>query len=86
MRKVVYLFLLFISVFSCKEEKPKGWIDQERLSNRAAEDWLTLGGNEQMQHYSPLNQINASNVQDLGFAWEYDATTIIGNSYVQTSI
>jgi quinohemoprotein ethanol dehydrogenase len=79
MRKVVYLFLLVISVISCKEEKPKGWIDQERLNNRAAEDWLTLGGNEQMQHYSPLNNINASNVQALGFAWEYDATTIIGN-------
>jgi quinohemoprotein ethanol dehydrogenase len=79
MRKLVYLFLLVISIISCKEEKPKGWIDQERLRNRAAEDWLTLGGNEQMQHYSPLNQINASNAQDLGFAWQYDATTIIGN-------
>ena len=32
-----------------------------------------------MQHYSPLDQINSKNVKDLGFAWEYDARSIIGN-------
>lgn len=79
MRKVSCAALLFVIVLSCKEEKPKGWIDQERLSSRNAADWLTLGGNQQMQHYSPLNQITKENGKDLGFAWEYDARTIIGN-------
>ncbi|MBL7857978.1 MAG: PQQ-dependent dehydrogenase, methanol/ethanol family [Cyclobacteriaceae bacterium] len=79
MKKLVYSLWLLASIISCTEKKPTGWIDQDRLSKRAAADWLTLGGNEQMQHYSPLNHINASNAQDLGFAWEYDATTIIGN-------
>ena len=78
MKKSIYIILLLTITISCQEKKPTGWIDQERLSKQAAADWLTLGGNEQMQHYSPLNQINAANVQDLGFAWEYDATTIIG--------
>ena len=32
-----------------------------------------------MQHYSPLIQINKENVSSLGYAWEYDASTIIGN-------
>ncbi len=55
-----------------------GWVDQERMLNRSAADWLTLGGNQDMQHFSPLEQINAGNIQNLGFAWEYDASTIIG--------
>jgi quinohemoprotein ethanol dehydrogenase len=79
MKKESYAFLLLILMISCKEEKPQGWIDQERLSNQTAAEWLTIGGNQQMQHYSPLSQINAANVENLGFAWEYDATTIIGN-------
>ncbi len=79
MRKIVYTILLLACIVSCKDEKPRGWIDQERLSNRAASDWLSLGGNEQMQHYSPLKQITIENVKDLGYAWEYDASTMIGN-------
>lgn len=79
MLKMYRLLFLLLFLISCKEEKPKGWIDQERLSARADADWLTLGGNQEMQHYSPLNQINAETVKDLGFAWEYDASTIIGN-------
>jgi quinohemoprotein ethanol dehydrogenase len=31
-----------------------------------------------MQHYSPLNQINLSNINSIGFAWEYDASSTIG--------
>jgi quinohemoprotein ethanol dehydrogenase len=79
MRKIVYTILLFASVISCKDEKPRGWIDQERLSNREAKDWVTLGGNQMMQHYSPLTHITIDNVKDLGYAWEYDASTLIGN-------
>ena len=79
MKKIVYAIFLFVSIISCKDENPRGWIDTERLSNRDAKDWLTIGGNEMMQHYSPLNQITIENVKDLGYAWEYDASTMIGN-------
>jgi quinohemoprotein ethanol dehydrogenase len=72
--------LLFIVVLlsSCEQKKPEGWIDYNRLANQDSKDWLTLGGNQMMQHYSPLNAINKTNVKDLGFAWEYDASTYIG--------
>lgn len=72
--------LLFIAVLitACQQEKPAGWIDYDRLANQDSKDWLTLGGNQLMQHYSPLNLINKSNVKDLGFVWEYDASTYIG--------
>ncbi len=79
MRKIVYTILILVSIVSCKDQKPRGWIDQERLSNQDPKDWLTLGGNQMMQHYSPLQQITVDNVKDLGYAWEYDASTMIGN-------
>src|SRR5689334_5906169 len=71
--KKFYALLLLCVALSCSKENPPGWVDQERLNNREAKDWLTLGGNQLMQHYSPLNAINKGNVQQLGFAWEYDA-------------
>jgi quinohemoprotein ethanol dehydrogenase len=78
MKKLSSLLLLCIAL-SCSKENPPGWVDQQRLNNQQTKDWLTLGVNQQMQHYSPLNQINKSNVQQLGFAWAYDASTHIGN-------
>lgn len=71
--------LLLIFAIGCTDNKPGGWIDQESLLNRDANDWLALGGDHMMQHYSPLNQINKKTVKDLGYAWEYDASTYIGN-------
>lgn len=79
MKKLFCILFLFTLVSSCKNEKPMGWIDEARVLNREAKDWLTLGGDHMMQHYSPLTLINKENVSDLGFAWEYDASTYIGN-------
>lgn len=80
MRKIIHAALFILLLFSaCVQKKPAGWIDFERLANQDSKDWLTLGGNQMMQHYSPLNMMNKSNVKDLGFAWEYDASTYIGN-------
>ena len=36
-------------------------------------EWPIYGGNHYAQHYSPLDQINASNVQDLRIAWRWHA-------------
>ena len=57
-----------------------GWIDEERLLEEDQEgaNWLSLGKNWKQQHYSPLDDINASNVAEMGFAWEYDASSRIG--------
>jgi quinohemoprotein ethanol dehydrogenase len=75
----LYILLLFVFIIGCQNPKPKGWIDQDRLQNRDGAEWLTTGGNQNMQHYSPLDKINRENVKDLGYAWEYDASTYIGN-------
>lgn len=53
-----------------------GRIDLDRLL--AADDdpgsWLTSGRDFRFQHYSPLAQIDTTNVADVGFAWEYRTT------------
>jgi quinohemoprotein ethanol dehydrogenase len=78
MRKSV-IVLLIAATSGCNNETPKGWIDEARLESREGKDWLSLGGNQKMQHFSPLEEINRENVGSLGYAWEYDASTIIGN-------
>jgi quinohemoprotein ethanol dehydrogenase len=78
MKKGLCSLLFFISIMGCQHDRPAGWIDLKRLLNRQAGEWLALGGNHLMQHYSPLDQITPENAKDLGFAWEYDASSVIG--------
>lgn len=44
-------------------------------------NWMSLGRNFMQQHHSPLKQINAENVKDLGFAWEYETNSNRGRVY-----
>src|SRR5450631_4316414 len=43
-----------------------------RAAAKSGEEWLTYGQNQGETRYSPLSQINASNVGRLGLAWSYD--------------
>ncbi|HET6541291.1 MAG TPA: PQQ-dependent dehydrogenase, methanol/ethanol family [Chryseolinea sp.] len=79
MKKVLYVLVFILFVINCKQQNPPGWIDKDRLLNRQPQEWLSLGGNHLMQHFSPLGQINRDNVKDLGFAWEYDAHNTVSN-------
>ncbi len=75
----IYVSAIFLVclVFSCKNENLPGWIDNNRIINRDAKEWVTLGGDYMQQHYSPLEEINTTNVGNLGFAWEFDARSVI---------
>jgi quinohemoprotein ethanol dehydrogenase len=56
---------------------PAGALDAARLA-RAASDpdqWFTTGRDGAGSYYSPLADINASNVARLGFAWQYSLGT-----------
>src|SRR4051812_5779207 len=37
-----------------------------------SQEWRVYGGNPDATHYSPLKQINRSNVKQLELAWSYD--------------
>jgi quinoprotein glucose dehydrogenase len=39
---------------------------------KLTQDWQVYGGNPENTHYSPLKQINKSNVKRLEIAWSYD--------------
>jgi len=45
------------------------------MSGKQDEEWSTIGGTTDEQHFSPLEQINAENVGQLGLAWSYDLNT-----------
>jgi len=62
------------------EENRTAWVDAERLANADAEpeNWLAHGRTSSEQRYSPLDQINDSNVGDLGLAWFSDLDTSRG--------
>jgi len=57
-------WLLCISLFAV----PNGTLSQTSTEL----DWPTYGGNSENTHYSPLNQINKSNVSQLEVAWSFD--------------
>src|SRR5437879_12005265 len=44
-------------------------VDTARIEAGGQNDWLTYHGSYKSYHYSPLTQINASNVANLGVAW-----------------
>src|SRR5216117_1738878 len=49
-------------------------IDDAALKNagKTGDEWLTYGLNQYEQRYSPLKQIDTTNVSRLGLAWSYD--------------
>ncbi len=57
-----------------------GAINAERLLKAAADgdNWISYGRTYDEQRYSPLDQINISNVKDLGLAWAADMDTARG--------
>ena len=74
----------------------RGAVDAARLEAADSEpqNWYTGGRDQQGSYYSPLATINAANVKDLGFAWQYDlgsplrgqeATPIVVDGVMYTS-
>jgi len=57
-----------------------GWIDAQRVSNADSEpeNWLVHGRTASEQRFSPLTQVNDSNVGQLGLAWYIDLDTSRG--------
>src|SRR5215475_6539422 len=69
-------------------------IDGAKIANPPAGDWLSNGRDYREQRFSPLAQINTSNVAKLGVAWEFrtrstralEASPIVANGvmYITT--
>jgi quinohemoprotein ethanol dehydrogenase len=63
-----------------RTDRPAGWIDSARFvrADREPGQWLSAGRTPYEQYYSPLDGINADNVDRLGLAWEYVARSTRG--------
>ncbi|HWA62683.1 MAG TPA: PQQ-dependent dehydrogenase, methanol/ethanol family [Caulobacteraceae bacterium] len=60
---------LALGVAACNQHKP-GAVDAARLAAAAGNaEWLSYGKDYNEQRFSPLDQINAGNVGQLGLAW-----------------
>lgn len=82
--------VLIISFASCVSEPEKGSVEHlvkvteeinaERLLSADAtpEDWLSYGKNYNEDRFSPLDQINKSNIDSLGLAWSINLGTTRG--------
>ena len=53
-----------------------------KAGSKTGDEWISYGGNWAEQRYSPLNQINASNVSRLGLAWSAEIPVAAGNPQV----
>ncbi|MBS1791215.1 MAG: PQQ-dependent dehydrogenase, methanol/ethanol family [Acidobacteria bacterium] len=58
-------------------KKPAGKIDDAALKTADARtgDWITHGRDYAETRFSPLKQVNDSNVKELGLAWSFDTQT-----------
>jgi quinohemoprotein ethanol dehydrogenase len=55
-----------------------GGIDGARIEGQSGGEWLSNGRTYSEQRFSPLRQIDTSNVKDLGVAWEYRTYSVRG--------
>lgn len=53
-------------------QRPISKVNTDIISNPPSGDWLSYGRDYHEQRYSQLNQIDSSNVQNVGLAWYFD--------------
>ncbi len=59
-------------------QSPTGAVDGARIVKADPGEWLSNGRTYSEQRFSPLKQIDASNVGKLGVAWEYRTYSVRG--------
>ena len=83
-RKITVLFLSFagliLATWAVSGQQTRR-IDDLALKSagKTGEDWLTYGLTPQETRYSPLKQIDTTNISRLGLAWSFDLGTGGGN-------
>jgi quinohemoprotein ethanol dehydrogenase len=65
------LLLIVLCVASPDGHAAPALVDYTRVGQQRPDEWLLDGRDFANAHFSPLNQINGSNVARLGFAWEF---------------
>ena len=73
----VVVTTLFVVAITASALAGEGAVDSNRLRNAASDaaNWLSYGRTYDEQRFSPLAQINATNIRSLGLAWFADLDT-----------
>jgi|SRR5579883_760161 len=66
---------LVFAVLAPAQIGAQGITDRDLTNASSRTDWITTGRDYSETHYSPLREINASNVNRLGLAWTFDMET-----------
>jgi len=74
------LALLVVLAAAAAAAQQARQVDDKLLLNagKTGDEWLMAAGNYSQTRYSPLKQIDASNVNRLGLAWYYDTGSLPG--------
>src|ERR1700679_1821633 len=74
------VFFSETSQYQVVQDEPKAaaGIDGARIASQAPGEWLSNGRTYSEQRFSPLKQIDSSNVGKLGVAWEYRTYSVRG--------
>jgi len=71
--------LATVAATSCTSSQPKV-VDDAALRDapKSSEEWLTTARDYSETRYSPLKQIDATNVSKLGVAWSFNTNSFRG--------
>ena len=69
MKALLCIAALATSAIVSAQTKPFAPVTQEMLENPSPNDWLSYNRTYDSQRYSPLKQVNKSNVKNLRLAW-----------------
>ncbi|HPE31477.1 MAG TPA: PQQ-dependent dehydrogenase, methanol/ethanol family [Parvularculaceae bacterium] len=75
-----FLTAIAFALGACSAEKAGGGEEAASNAHEATNDsgWLTGGHDAGETYFSPLKQVNASNIDKLGYAWSYDLNSTHG--------
>jgi len=77
---VVIIFVIMAPVWIAFAQQPRQVNDAMlKTGSRTGDEWVAYGTNWAEQRYSPLNQIDASNISRLGLAWSTEIPLAAGN-------
>lgn len=85
-RILMTLFIFVLSAMAHGQEETDGWesISSERLLNPEAGDWMGYRRTYDVTAFSPLDEINRRNVDDLRLIWSYSVSD--GSRWLATPI
>ncbi len=70
-------FVVALIALVSAQQKPAAPVDDAALKAPESrhQDWLSYGRDYYEQRFSPLDEINDSNVAKLGLAWQFETAT-----------